>query len=260
MDAEFDIAAVTYDHDFTHSQIGKMQRDRVWKYLDLLLKEKGALKILELNCGTGEDALKFARKGNKVIATDISEKMLEIASAKSMNENVTFFRLDLNEIESYSLDADFDLVFSNFGGLNCIDTAALLRLGKNLPSLLKQGGEFVAIVMPRNCVLESLYFLMKGNKQEAFRRKKESVMANVSGKQVKTWYYSPKEFDLIFNRFLKKRRLKPIGFFVPPSYMEKLFSKRQWLLKTLNTMEKRLGNFSWQASLSDHYFIQYGKK
>src|SRR5262249_44012428 len=38
--------------------------------------------ILELNCGTGEDALHLARRGARVLATDISATMVQVAREK----------------------------------------------------------------------------------------------------------------------------------------------------------------------------------
>ena len=55
----FSSLAASYDDLFTRSTIGRAQRNVVW---DVLLNafEPGT-RILELNCGTGEDALFLAR-------------------------------------------------------------------------------------------------------------------------------------------------------------------------------------------------------
>jgi ubiquinone/menaquinone biosynthesis C-methylase UbiE len=78
----FDQSAAAYDADFSFSMIGRAQRDIVHEYLENNLNFGKVLRILELNCGTGEDALFFAKKGADVLATDISEKMLETAKEK----------------------------------------------------------------------------------------------------------------------------------------------------------------------------------
>ena len=73
MPSPFDIMAETYDADFTYTTIGALQRQQVWNHLQDILK-KGApeMNILEINCGTGEDAIKLARLGHTVTATDRS--------------------------------------------------------------------------------------------------------------------------------------------------------------------------------------------
>ncbi len=78
----FENAALTYDQDFTFSNIGKLLRKRVWDYMDTIIEPGSQLNILELNCGTGEDAIRFAKHGHRVIATDLSKEMVSITSEK----------------------------------------------------------------------------------------------------------------------------------------------------------------------------------
>lgn len=259
MMADFDIAAHTYDKDFTHSEIGILQRQRVWRLLEKILVNSNGLKVLELNCGTGEDAVRFAKKGNNVIATDVSEEMLKIARAKSGTLAIEFMKLDLNEVEQFQFDEKFDLIFSNFGGLNCIDAKAMARLGSSLSSVLEPGGRFIAVVMPKICLWESLYLFLKGKISDVFRRNRGFAEVNVSGKQVKTWYYNSRSFSDLLGKGFKKEKVKPIGLFIPPSYMEAFFKRRIGLLHLFNRLEHVFANFSWQARFSDHYYIELTK-
>lgn len=260
MKAKFDIAAESYDNDFTNSPIGRMQRNRVWKYLDEQLINKEELNILELNCGTGEDAIRLAKRGNKVLATDISEAMLKSARSKEGSNHVKFLSLDINEIENHSFPTDFDLVFSNFGGLNCLETSTVSKLGRIVSKVLRDNGKFIAVIMPNRCIWESFYFTLKGDLKNAFRRNKEFAIANVSGESVKTYYYSPSGFSALLGDYFRKEILKPIGFFIPPSYLESFFIKHPRMLNILNWLDRWFAVFPWQASFSDHYYIQYIKK
>ena len=65
---DFDIASTQYDAIFTFSNIGKAQRGMVFKYLNPLINQSKKLSVLELNCGTGEDAIRFAKLKHDVIA------------------------------------------------------------------------------------------------------------------------------------------------------------------------------------------------
>lgn len=260
MKAEFDIAAATYDDDFTRSSIGQMQRNLVWKYLNGLLIAQEPIKILELNCGTGEDAIRLAKNGNTVIATDISEGMLNIARSKAKSSNVHFQKLDINRIDKYTFDTEFDLVFSNFGGLNCLDNEVITKLGVSISKLLRKNGKFVAVVMPDKCIWESFYFVMKRDFEKAFRRSKNFAMANVSGKLVKTYYYSPSNFNDLIGENFRRKMLKPIGFFIPPSYLESFFKNWPKWLNMLCWLDMRCAVFAWLAPFSDHYYIQFTKR
>ncbi len=73
----FDSLAARYDDLFTRSMIGRAQRGAVWKVLTETFKPGD--HILEINCGTGEDALFLARNGISVVACDASEQMIRTA-------------------------------------------------------------------------------------------------------------------------------------------------------------------------------------
>lgn len=260
MSADFDIAAATYDTDFTFSMIGNSQRKRVYAFFDKVLENRSGLKILELNCGTGEDANLLAKKGNTVVATDISDEMLDVAKTKEFAQDITFLKQDLRDLDLPNLDRDFDIVFSNFGGMNCIDKSSITNLGKSVSQLLKPNGKFIVVIMPKICLVESLYFILKGNRAKALRRKKGFALVNVSGKEVKTWYYSPKDLVSLLADHFKSEAIKPVGLFIPPSYLESFFQKHPKLLRFINLLEKIFANFSWQARYSDHYYAQYRLK
>ena len=87
MTESFDIAATTYDNTFTYSKIGKLQRNLVYEHLSKILPIDHNLDILEINCGTGHDAIWLANQGHRVLATDISSEMISIARSKQLNKN-----------------------------------------------------------------------------------------------------------------------------------------------------------------------------
>ncbi len=123
MEASFDKAAINYDETFTNSDIGKLQRDLVYEQLSKQLKS--IHNILEINCGTGEDAIWLSKQNFKVTATDISTKMIEEAKNKATLGNLNFEIADINLIATSFPNDNFDLIFSNFGGLNCLSKTEL---------------------------------------------------------------------------------------------------------------------------------------
>src|SRR5208282_6229160 len=80
----FDRAAGSYDELFTRSTIGQAQRKQVWERL-LRVFAPGE-RILELNCGTGEDARFLARQGRSIVACDASMEMIEVARRRNLGE------------------------------------------------------------------------------------------------------------------------------------------------------------------------------
>src|SRR5687767_9229772 len=100
----FDAIAHNYDDLFSKSLIGYHQRQITRRYLQKFLSGKPPLKILEINCGTGEDAIWLASLGHQVIATDQSERMISIAREKAAStaqtNSPTFLICDFEELDA----------------------------------------------------------------------------------------------------------------------------------------------------------------
>ena len=88
-------------------------------YLHFILDHTQFQNVLELGCGTGELAIRLAKLNKKILATDISDDMLEIARMKAMfhESNITFKKVDMCDFE---VDDAFDLVLCLCDSLNYI--------------------------------------------------------------------------------------------------------------------------------------------
>lgn len=265
MKAVFDPLAPSYDREFTHSRIGLLQRQAVWDHLSPLMLASRGMEILELNCGTGADAIFMARHGHHVLATDISGEMLRVADERilqhGMEDRVTTQQLAFDDLHGRFEADQFDMVFSDFGGLNCIDENDLAALCDPIADSLRPKGRLVAVIMPDRCMAESGYFLLKGKWSEAFRRgRHEPLWASLSGSGVMTWYHSPKNVARIFNHRFRVVNVKPIGFFVPPSYLEPFFAQRPNTLRRLNALDELINDWRWTARYADHFLIDLERR
>lgn len=96
----FDAVASGYDAAFTEMRLGRWLRGMVWAQLGRAF-QPGA-RVLELGCGTGEDAVWLAGRGVQVMATDASSTMLDVARRKAelsgVQHHLEFAQLDLNAI------------------------------------------------------------------------------------------------------------------------------------------------------------------
>jgi len=166
--------------DKTSSLISWM-RMRVRKHLEQHLTNTST--ILELNCGSGIDAVYLAKKNFKVHATDIASGMIDYVNLKIEKEQlqnklsceVCSFT-DLNKLKKQN----YSHIFSNFGGLNCSSLTELETVFNSFSNLLKPNGKITLVIMPKICIWEFLK-IFKG-KKNTFRRlkKNDSPRKNIS--------------------------------------------------------------------------------
>lgn len=265
MKQQFDQAAADYDKEFTHSAIGEKLRKIVWKYLEGIILPNQKLKILEINCGTGEDAVFLAHQGHTILGIDVSEEMIlqakQKARSKGLENNISFTAMDIRNLDNELNESGFDLVLSDFGGLNCLNDIENRTLSNSLTRFLKPGGRFISVIMGKYCLWESAYYMIKGEFNEMFRRtRKQGLQVPVSGEKVQTWYYTPNEFQNFFKDNFRRAGLYPLGFFLPPSYLNLFFQKRTGMLRFLENMETLVNGLPLMAYLSDHYILDLETK
>ena len=233
--AYFDRMAPRYDEVWTNTQAGRLQRDAVWSQIDPLIQRGD--RILDLGCGTGEDALHLAELGGQVMGVDASPEMVRVARQRGTSARV----LPIEGIHSFAVA--FDLVLSNFGALNCIRD--LSTLCPTLARLVRPGGYLAVCLMNRFCLWESAYYAFRGQFRKVARRwSGETASAGLrvyypSGTQVRT-ALSP-DFSLIAD--------VGVGVFVPPSFVGAMPSR---LLNTLACWDARVGASRIGRAIGDH--------
>jgi len=254
--APFDDAADDYDRRFTNTEIGRVLRKSVWRHLDNVLTPGS--RVLELGCGTGEDARWLAGRGHRVLATDASPSMLEQARRKigraGLTDRVRFAQLDLAGIavEPDPPGAPFDGVLSNFGALNCLPSCA--DLAAVLHRWLKPGARMVFVVMGPFCLWEWAWYGLRLQPRTALRRLRSGQVVGVGAESsVRVWYPSPGRLRRQLQPWFEVREVMAIGALVPPPYADAIVRDRPELLRRLAALEERFGRrLSW---LSDHYLL-----
>jgi len=259
----FDAAAATYDQDFTDSFVGRAQRRLVWHHLARVLSQLQApAEVLEINCGTGEDALWLAKQGHRVLATDISDSMLAVAAQKAAQAGyrhaVTCARLAAQEIDPDTFGRRFDLVLSNFGGLNCLSPTDMRTLARQLPEMVSPGGRVLMVVMPPFCLWETFWSLVTLRPNLAVRRwRKGPVMTQVHGTSFPIWYYGLGWLRRLFSDSFDCVAVRPVGFTVPPSALEGWLRNYPQLLAVMERVDRAVGTSSLLAAMSDHALLEF---
>ena len=254
--AAFDSVAETYDAEFTHTALGRALRQRVWR--KLAARFPAGSRVLELNCGTGEDAAWLARRGVKVLITDQSEAMLAVARRKTAGLPVEATHLDMSRpsLEPWAVRlAPFDGAFSNFGGLNCV--ADVRPLARSLAGWLRPGAALLLVVMGPLCLWEIAWYLLRVRPRSAFRRwARRGAQAHIGAHALRVFYPWPGEIARVFAPEFHPVRLTGLGVALPPSLLAGTMHKYARLFGLLNTVEDRLAR-TWPAShAGDHYVLE----
>ena len=255
----FDTYAQSYDNHFTNSIIGKAQRLQVYQKLLMLISLQNK-SVLEINCGTGEDALWLSKQAATVFATDISQGMIDVAKNKTSNNAVNFKQLPTQDISSLAPNT-YNIIFSNFGGLNCLNNEELQKFKNGCVQVQKSSDQLAFVIMGTKCKWEQLYFSFNKDKAKATRRQNiTGVDTLINDNHFKTYYYSPDDMKQLFIENYNCISVKPIGLFVPPSYLEPYVLKRKGMFAFLKLLDKLFGNFSFLSNYADHYLIVFEKK
>ncbi len=253
----FDTLAEQYDDIFTHSLIGRAQRQAVWDVMSETFRSGD--HILELNCGTGEDALQLARLGVSVFACDASERMVQVAnrrrSVEAPGSPIRFEVLPAEQIAEARLFGPYDGVFSNFAGLNCV--ADIADVARQLAALVSPGAPLLICLASRICLWETLWFLTRREPGRAFRRWKGQAMANLGEVTISVQYPTLRRLRKMFAPFFILRSWTGIGVAVPPSYLEHLAARHRKIFDCLRAIDSRISVWPGFRVIGDHVLLLF---
>ncbi len=257
----FNKQSLVFDDQYAGNLIIQYKRKRVREHLIKHLNPGGS--ILEINAGTGEDAIFLAQQGYHIHATDISPGMQSRLKQKligrhlvgSVSQEICSF----TELKDLKNKGPYDCIFSNFAGLNC--TAHLEQVLGSFDSLMKPGGIVTMVILPPFCLWESL-LMFKGKFRTAFRRffSSKGRHAQIDGLPFTCWYYSAGFVKRLLRSNYNLIEMEGLCTIVPPSYIEKFPENHPIIYSYLRSVENRLKNrWPWKY-IGDYYIISFRKK
>ena len=110
------------------------------------------MDVLELGCGNGASSAMLATYEVNLTATDISDEMLKVASAREI-PNTSFRRLDAMALAEVENLGPFDVIVAFNSFAYYPDKPRVLR---DLKALLKPGGKLVVLDMNAHCPIYPL--------------------------------------------------------------------------------------------------------
>jgi len=249
----FDGLAREYDAEFTATALGSVLRAMVWERFEHCFA--GREHLLEIGCGTGEDAVHLARRGHRVFATDASEQMVRVAKAKAeragIAHRVQFRHVPMEDLGAELAGMKFDGLYSNFGALNC--TPHIAALAAALAPRVEPGAPLVWVVMGRHVPWEWLWYLARADTARAFRRLRRG---GVSWRGIEVCYPAPAALAHALQPHFVRHAARALGVVLPPSYAAGWLNRSPRLLAVLTRAERAAQRWRATAAFADHYIFE----
>jgi ubiquinone/menaquinone biosynthesis C-methylase UbiE len=219
--------------------------------------------ILELNAGTGLDAMALLRRGYRVHATDIAPGM--VAQMERKREELrldgphvvtgascfTIQQCSFTELDQV-VGGPFDAIFSNFGGLNCV--ADLTAVTRHLPRLLKPGGVLTWVIMPPICPWE-LALLPKDWRVATRRLRRGGVQSNVAGVMFQTFYFTPGQVNKALGSAFYTLQLSGLSIVTPTADNDRFAKRHPRLFVGLTWLDNRLSHLPLFRRIGDFFIL-----
>ncbi|MBI3578417.1 MAG: methyltransferase domain-containing protein [Ignavibacteriales bacterium] len=249
----FNAISKVFDVTF-ENEITRRLRSKIYYEVEQLLPPGAS--ILDINCGTGIDALHFAAQGYNTTGVDISEKMLKVAQRKVKTDNRPLCKFYQGSFEALPPDitGKYDMVFSNFGGLNC--TNNLGTVAEELARVVKPSGFFVGIIMPPFSLWETCAYFLRGKIQQAFRRLNPQTQATgFSDKTFTVYYHSPAKIALALAPYLRVEQIVGLNIISPPPHAVRFSRRWPRLSDFLNRLDETIETLPIVRAAGDHYIV-----
>jgi ubiquinone/menaquinone biosynthesis C-methylase UbiE len=258
----FDQASLNYDVLYQENPVMAWMRRESLAALRTTFPP--ASHLLEIGCGTGDEALALSREGYRIVATDVSPGMVEAARAKAAAadaQEVTWHVLGTGRLDRLLAEygpASFDGAYASFGAFNC--EPDLGQVSKALSRLLQPGSKLVCSVMNRWCLWEICWELLHLRPRRAFRRTRQgwrdAGLASPDGSlQVPVLYYTPHELAHLVAPHFQVESYCSLPVLLPPPYLAHILERFPAWFHQLEGLERHLrGQFPFRT-LGDHFLM-----
>lgn len=260
--AAFSASAALYDSEVDQTRLGAWLRARSLAWLERIFPPQA--RLLEIGCGTGSEAVALARRGARLVATDVAPAMLVEVEAKAAAAGVAGRIATralpagrLGELRAELGAASLDGAYSSLGPLNC--EPELPAVATALAELVRPGGRLVLSAINRVCLWETGYFLAKGRPRAAARRwppgwQQAKVAAELPD-QVPIRYLTAQDLARAFAPAFRLERRAGLPFLLPPLYLAPLVERYPRLFAGLARLEPAASPTWLGTALGDHVLV-----
>ena len=261
LEAAFDGVAEDYDRHIFGNPMNVWLRNRSVNLLKKVFKPGDV--VLEIGCGTGTETLSLAQHGVKVVASDISSKMLQVLQRKSkeagLQERVIpvharpyMLRQRLTELGYQTIDG----AYSTYGAINT--EPRLGHLIRDLHAMIRPGGTLLVGVWNKYCLFELVGYSVRMRPSMTVARLRNPVPVGKSRFCVTSTAYTVGSMNELLSESFKLRKVYGVEILLPPSNLTSYLPPRR-VLGAVKRVELSLeGHYPWNR-LGDHFLGVYSR-
>ncbi len=261
LQAAFDGVAEHYDDHILGNPMNVWLRNRSVNYLSKIFRPGEV--VLEIGCGTGTETLLLARHGLKILAADISPKMLEVLTKKAVNAGVSDAIVPIHS-RTYALKeklekmgySSIDGAYSTYGAINTEPN--LGQLFHDLHSLIRPEGHLVLGVWNKYCLYEILGYSLKLRPSMAFARLTNPVPVGKSRFCITSYAYSVGTLKKHLDGLFKLRKVYGVQILLPASNLIRYLPPEPMLSLVKRAEIALESRFPWNH-LGDHFLGVYSR-
>lgn len=264
LEARFDRVAQVYDATYGPPNQGENGSALMgWlrhHHLDVLrgLFPKGAA-LLDIGCGTGEEAFALVQAGYCVLGVDISPAMVRQSQIKAavhgFRLGVNFRALPAGRLEELDERGPFQGAYASLGTLNT--EPDLATFANQLHLLLEPGAAFVAMVMSRHCAYEILSNFFRFKSRETLRRGSDwqETRAGTGGVVAPVKFYTPREFAAAFEPHFTPESVCAFPLWLPPVHNQHVYQPDAKRFQRLENWNDRMCSWPGFRAWGDHFLM-----
>jgi len=261
LEAAFDGVAEDYDGHILGNEMNVWLRDRSVGLMSRVFSPGEV--VLEVGCGTGTETLQLAERGVRVIASDISGKMLEVLARKAaklgLDSMVTPLHARPYELGEKLRELGFpriDGAYSTYGAINT--EPGLGPMTRELHSAMRPGGKLIVGVWNKYCLYEMVGYALRMRPRMTVARLRNPVAVGLSRFCVSSTAYSVGSLSAALSGSFRLERVYGVEILLPPSNLTR-YLPRGRLLALLKRMEVAIeGSYPWNR-LGDHFLGVYSR-
>jgi SAM-dependent methyltransferase len=264
LEARFDRAAKLYDATYgPPSESGRGNALMGWLQDEFLavLREvfpPGA-GLLDIGSGTGNEVLALAQAGYSVLGIDVSPGMVRQAQTKmavyGVSRGVSFHVLPAGFLRKLGERGPFQGAYSSLGTLNTEPN--LVGVARGLHGLLEPGAAFVAMVMNRHCLFETLRRLRRAKDGEPLDRSGEwqETRAGAGSVVAPVKFYTPDDFAAFFAPHFTVESVCALPLWLPPVHLHDLYNKNPKRFRLAAGRDRLMRGWPGFRARGDHFLM-----